>query len=147
MTLRKARHTCATYAGGIAVAAALALPGLAALAPLQGPPPVVQPSRLAVLDAVVDLGPAQAVDEPYCTGAAEMAASLQGDFGETRLQSQDRADSTRLDLWAAQEMGTWTLVYIRRDGVACVLDSGTGDHDFGDNATQARLIAQGTDAA
>lgn len=82
-------------------------------------------------------------DEPYCDLRTTLTQTLSHDFGEHLVQTKSQGpDGT--ELWGSDLMGTWTLVYHRQDGVACVIASGTGYSDGANPAvyyTQAGIAA------
>ncbi len=96
-------------------------------------PAPVAPMDLSVYDQMPRVGNAQLATDPYCDQPDALAASLVDDYAEEVVTTSDNADGTRFDFWASEEMGTWTVSYIRADGVACVVGSGTG-WESGDSA-------------
>ncbi|MDD8021562.1 MAG: hypothetical protein PHX82_00430 [Paracoccaceae bacterium] len=81
---------------------------------------------LSVFDAITETGEAQAANVPYCDHRPALLATLSHDFGEHPV-TQSPVDTHRhVELWASEVMGTWTAVYVRADGVACVINSGIG---------------------
>lgn len=67
-------------------------------------------------------------EEPYCDLRKPLTDTLRHDFGEHLVQTKAQGpDGT--ELWGSDVMGTWTLVYHRQDGVACVIASGIGYSD------------------
>ena len=69
---------------------------------------------------------AQPYDQPHCEAHAAMAANLTRDFAEQPVATQVTAAGLRMELWASEPMGSWTLVHKGDDGVSCVVSSGTG---------------------
>lgn len=80
----------------------------------------------SVFDAITRIGAAQPADEPFCDRREKLLQTLDHDFAEhPHLRSP--LDARRsVELWASEVMGTWTAVYTRADGVACVVSSGIG---------------------
>ncbi|MDP5306992.1 hypothetical protein [Paracoccus spongiarum] len=62
-------------------------------------------------------------DQPYCAANTEIHATLQNDFGETRVEATRDDDAV---LWGSEQMGTWTLVAPRSDDSSCIIASGIG---------------------
>lgn len=81
---------------------------------------------LAVFDAITEHGEAQAEDVPYCDQPARLNAVLSGDFSESQRHQTQMPQGRSVALWASEDMGTWTAVYTRADGIACVISSGIG---------------------
>lgn len=69
---------------------------------------------------------ANAYDQPHCDANAGMTSVLSQDFQEQRIDTRTRADGLLFDLYASDDMGTWTLVHRGVDGISCVVSSGTG---------------------
>lgn len=67
-------------------------------------------------------------DQPYCAADAEIHQTLEHDFAEAPVAGTGPAaigqDAT--ELWASDQMGTWTLVAPRVDGTSCIIASGIG---------------------
>jgi hypothetical protein len=84
------------------------------------------PQDLSVYDTVATADQNPGADEPYCDIKSVLTNTLDHDFAEHPTAEQARDDGTSVALWASEEMGTWTVVYTRRDGKACVISSGTG---------------------
>jgi hypothetical protein len=80
-----------------------------------------QPSVYHLLD-----GTGQPFDEPHCAPHAQLAANLTHDFAERPVENRFRGDGLEMQLWASTLMGTWTLVHLGSDGIACIVTSGTG---------------------
>lgn len=49
-------------------------------------------------------------------------------YGETLAAGGLRSDNHLLEVWAAVDTGTWTVLMTRADGIACVLATGTDWH-------------------
>ncbi|MBZ4022101.1 hypothetical protein CKO11_06470 [Rhodobacter sp. TJ_12] len=79
---------------------------------------------LSVFDAIEETGAAQSPDVPYCDRQPAVAATLSHDFGEHPRVKSPLPGERAVTLWASDLMGTWTAVYTRADGVACVVSSG-----------------------
>lgn len=121
--------------------AAVALPVAAAMAPIGRPDvKVTYQADLATLDAVTRTGAALELEDPFCDTPEVVAISLVEDYFETLQFSLWGKGEARLDLWSANATGTWTLVYTRTDGVACVAASGTGWADNLSSAEAVRLV-------
>ncbi|MFC3058350.1 hypothetical protein [Paenirhodobacter populi] len=81
---------------------------------------------LSVFDAITEHGEAQAEDVPYCDQPATLSTVLRDDFGESPRHQTQMPQGRSVSLWASEEMGTWTAVYTRADGISCVISSGIG---------------------
>ena len=92
--------------------------------------------QIAAYSAVQD-GPAPSVydmlnhgaepyDRPHCAAHATLAASLTADFNEVQVASRTSGSGLVMQIFASEEMGTWTVVHAGADGVSCVVASGTG---------------------
>lgn len=109
-----------------------------ALLPIQGPadpttatptavaPLQILPPRLAELDAQTRTGAELDATDTFCDHRDVVAASLIEDYHEEMIDHAGMPGERALELWASAEAGTWTLVYLRADGVACVADFGDG---------------------
>ncbi|MCQ0969194.1 hypothetical protein MLD63_01925 (plasmid) [Paracoccus sp. TK19116] len=64
-------------------------------------------------------------DQPYCAADAEIEQTLDHDFAETLIDAGGH-QGMGTELWGSEQMGTWTLVAARDDGVSCIIASGTG---------------------
>lgn len=112
--------------GGIV--ALMAAPALSATRPDQ---PVQAWPAMAGVSVPVLLEQAQTLpvsdmavgDQPYCAADAEIHQTLRQDFAETPVAGDGHAAT---ELWASQQMGTWTLVVPRTDGTSCIIASGIG---------------------
>lgn len=67
-------------------------------------------------------------DQPYCAADAEIHQTLKHDFAESPVAGagQDTTAQDTTELWASDQMGTWTLVAPRADGTSCIIASGIG---------------------
>lgn len=77
------------------------------------------------VDAVMERTP-QSVDQPFCDSTDKVTDTLSADFAETKQQTWVQGTDMTLQLWGSDVMGTWTLVHVAQDGIACVVSSGTG---------------------
>lgn len=68
----------------------------------------------------------ETMQDPLCEQRNVVAASLSDDFAETLEASWDRPQDINMELWTSDLMGTWTLLHVRGDGLACILSSGFG---------------------
>lgn len=110
------------------VAALVALPAASATRPDQ---PVQAWPAMAGVDTATLLEQAQDLpvsdmavgDQPYCAADAEIHQTLQQDFNETPVPADGHAAT---ELWASDQMGTWTLVVPRKDDTSCIIASGIG---------------------
>lgn len=113
-------------AGG--VLALMAMPAAAATRPDQ---PVQSWSAMAGVDVATLLDRAQDLpisdmavgDQPFCAPDAEIRQTLRQDFDEAPVPGDGHSAT---ELWASQQMGTWTLVAPRPDATSCIIASGIG---------------------
>lgn len=82
--------------------------------------------NLSVTHLMRRTGDALAANEPNCQSSTEITATLKHDFGENRRDSWVQAKSLRMELWASDQMGTWTLIQHDDAGISCVISSGIG---------------------
>ncbi|WP_376875802.1 hypothetical protein [Albirhodobacter sp. R86504] len=100
---------------------------------------------LSVFDTISTYGNDQTSTEPYCDLRQNVVETLDHDFAETAKANSPLADGRSVSLYASDIMGTWTAIYTRADGIACVVSSGI-DWEQGDNPValleQEQLLAQ-----
>lgn len=82
--------------------------------------------NLSVTNLVRRTGDALAENEPNCQTSTDIVATLKHDFGENRRDTWVQAKTLKMELWASDDTGTWTLVQHDAGGIACVLSSGIG---------------------
>ncbi len=109
-------------------AAVLALPfgGPAVVQPTEPVPGFELPLALRELDRQTRVGASLAPSDAFCDHRDVVAASLAEDYLEEVVETAGIPGGRMLELWASEDAGTWTLVYHRADGVACVADYGEG---------------------
>ena len=81
-------------------------------------------SNLSVEEFVSKLP--ETVQDPYCAAEREMIATLTDDFAEVRQASWIRGDALKMELWASDVMGTWTVLHVGSEIVTCLVASGFG---------------------
>ena len=81
---------------------------------------------LSVFDTITEIGEAQSPDVPFCDRRGDLLSVLDHDFAESPRAQRPLGEARSVELWASDIMGTWTAVYTRADGVACVVSSGIG---------------------
>ncbi len=64
----------------------------------------------------------------YCGPRDVVIDRLISGFGEALTAGGLRSQSSVLEIWAAPDTGTWTVLITRADGIACVMASGTDWH-------------------
>lgn len=110
------------------VVALMAVPAVSATRPDQ---PVQAWSAMAGVDAATLLDRAEDLpvsdmavgDQPYCASDAEIGQTLRHDFNESPVPGDGHGAT---ELWASEQMGTWTLVAPRQDRTSCIIASGIG---------------------
>lgn len=75
---------------------------------------------IAALAAVIAI---PAVAQENCAAFPEVASALVAKYGEG-IVGQGLYQGTILQMWANPETGTWTIVIVRPDGIACIPASG-----------------------
>lgn len=68
----------------------------------------------------------QSVDQPFCDEVAKLTQTLALDFAEAKQDAWVQGQDMAMQLWASDVMGTWTVVHVGADQIACVVSSGTG---------------------
>lgn len=79
--------------------------------------------------------------EPGCAPRAKVLEALAQTFGETRRSIGLVANAQVMEVFASAETGTWTLIFTRPDGLACVIASGKAYE-----AVREPLLAKGSPA-
>lgn len=101
---------------------------------------------LSVFDTITSYGEDQTSTEPYCDLRETLVATLDYDFAEKPQVRSPMPMNRSVELFASDIMGTWTAVYTRTDGIACVVSSGV-DWERGDNPValleSEELLTQG----
>ncbi|GHG13434.1 MULTISPECIES: hypothetical protein [Paracoccus] len=110
------------------VAALMAMPAISATRPdqpVQAWPAMAGVDTATLLEQAQDLPTSDMAvgDQPYCAADAEIQQTLRHDFNETPVPGDGHAAT---ELWASDQMGTWTLVAPRRDDTSCIIASGIG---------------------
>ncbi len=86
------------------------------------------PLLLAGLTAAVAATTIPAHSQTFCAPRDVIVERLTGNFGEGLAGGGLRSESQLLEVWAAPETGTWTVLITGADGKTCVLASGTDWH-------------------
>ena len=94
--------------------------------PMDDHGPDLEFGDLSVFDTITEIGQAQSPDVPFCDHRADLLSVLDHDFAESPRAQRPLEGQRSVELWASDIMGTWTAVYTRADGVACVVSSGIG---------------------
>lgn len=66
--------------------------------------------------------------QSYCAEREVVVERLSGGFGEGLAAGGLRSESQVLEVWAAPDTGTWTVLITQTDGQTCVMASGTNWH-------------------
>ena len=80
--------------------------------------------RLATLALLISLTASAAISQTMCGFYSAMIAQLGQKYGETRRSFGMYGPMQKLEIWASDETGTWTMLSISPGGMACVLASG-----------------------
>lgn len=83
---------------------------------------------LALTIAATAMGAAPVHAQGNCAPREIVVERLKGSFGEGLAAGGLRSESQVLEIWAAPETGTWTVLMTRADGITCVVASGTNWH-------------------
>ena len=67
---------------------------------------------------------ALSLTETYCDARNVVAATLRHDFDEAPRLVQVTAEGMKMELWASELMGTWTVVHHGSDGISYIVTSG-----------------------
>ena len=68
----------------------------------------------------------QTVQDPLCDAEQAIKSQISEDFAESRKGTLPKAGIVRTEVWASDLMGTWTLITINDDRLACITASGFG---------------------
>ena len=88
----------------------------------------------AAVLAAAGLGTAPAHAQANCAPRDMVLERLKAGYGETLTAGGLRSQSQVLEVWAATETGTWTVLVTTAEGMTCVLATGTNWHQ---NAPEA----------
>jgi hypothetical protein len=80
--------------------------------------------NLSVQDFVARLP--SSVQDPLCDEKDVLTSSLANDFAEGFESVWEHPQQVSTELWASDLMGTWTLLQVQEDGLACIVASGFG---------------------
>ena len=67
-----------------------------------------------------------ALQDPLCDVKQTVTSSLTDDFAETLESAWNQQHQMSMELWASDLMGTWTLLRVESDALACIVASGFG---------------------
>lgn len=59
-----------------------------------------------------------------CATHDAVVEKLEGQYGETVVGRGLESETTLYEIWRSPETGSWTIVLVSPDGVACVMASG-----------------------
>jgi hypothetical protein len=74
---------------------------------------------------------APAYSQAHCADRDGVIERLGDSYGETLAAGGLRSATQVLEVWAAPETGTWTVLITGADGKTCVLATGTDWHQHG----------------
>lgn len=111
-TLKNGSILALVLGGSVAVAAAAPFPRLVA-------PLVPQPDP--------------SLTETWCDARAVVGETLRHDFAEEPRLAALTGAGLRMEVWASDLLGSWTLVHHGQDGISCIVTSGM-DWTRGDDA-------------
>ncbi|MBL8561053.1 MAG: hypothetical protein JNN06_02130 [Gemmobacter sp.] len=119
--------------------------------------PVVHPAMLSAsngydpdftaLDGLTvydDLGHEVATTEPNCQPHETISTMLSRDYVEAPRMAAMTEGGLGLELWASDDMGTWTAVHRGSDGISCVVASGI---DWGPATDAQALLERAVDSS
>jgi len=78
--------------------------------------------------AAAGLGVTQAHAQSACAPRDDVVTRLHDRFGEGLAAGGLQTAQQVIEVWAAPETGTWTLLMTRANGTTCILASGTNWH-------------------
>ena len=61
---------------------------------------------------------------PLCGARAGLVDKLEAKFGETRKGLGTIGDRAVFEVWSSDKTGSWTILFTRADGTACVMATG-----------------------
>ncbi len=73
----------------------------------------------------LQIAPAFAQSQQACNTHASLMTQLNLKYGEARLGS-GMGSTTIFEMWASEETGTWTILEVFPNGMACVKAAGEG---------------------
>ncbi|WP_103334967.1 hypothetical protein [Pseudotabrizicola formosa] len=93
----------------------------------------VQPTPVAAFSATPNLSVQdyvaalpETLQDPLCGARDVITADLSQAFAETFEASVEHEPGVSLEVWASDMMGTWTVVHVEHEGLACIVSSGFG---------------------
>ncbi len=94
----------------------------------------------ALIFGVAAIGPpALAQTAIPCGNHKVITDQLKARFSEARVGAGLQTSDTLMELWSSDETGSWTVLIIRPNGVACVVAS--GEHWYSFPETEAKGTA------
>lgn len=63
-----------------------------------------------------------------CAARNTVIERLELDFGESLAGGGLQTDTQVIEIWAADDTGTWTVLLTNADGLSCIMASGTNWH-------------------
>jgi hypothetical protein len=83
-------------------------------------------TSLGLAGLVLSSLPAAAQGAPQCAPRAAVVAQLAQKYSETRRSIGIAANNTVMEVYAAEETGTWTITVTTAQGMTCLVASGQG---------------------
>ena len=80
---------------------------------------------LVAAAAAATMAPHSGFAMPHCGDRESVAATLSDNYEEQHFASGLQSETGLLEIWASDELGTWTVLLTRPDGQTCVMASGT----------------------
>lgn len=84
-------------------------------------------TNLSVQDYVG--GIPETIEDPLCDVREAITSSLSDSFAETLERTWEHEQNVEMELWTSDLMGTWTLLRVGNDSMACIVSSGFGWED------------------
>ncbi len=81
---------------------------------------------LSRFDAIIRTGADQLATDPYCDQRPVVLMNLSESYGEKLQEAYQPRAGSDVEISASDQFGTWTAIYTRADGIACVVTSGVG---------------------
>lgn len=82
------------------------------------------PAPFSRLVAPMEPAPDPSLTETWCDARAVVGETLRRDFAEEPRLAALTGTGLRMEFWASDLLGSWTLVHHGQDGISCIVTSG-----------------------
>ncbi len=86
------------------------------------------PTALSLGLIALGIGAVPADARATCAQRDKMIERLEIGYGEALAGGGLQSEERMIEVWAAPETGTWTVLMTQADGLACIMASGTNWH-------------------